>query len=88
MSVVLSREIWLQLANGGLLFVAHPVMRVTVLRSGCTMTYNGITVSEKQITTGGYSTSIVVDHNFALSVPESPAAASPLLCAGITTGRR
>ena len=55
---------------------------------GCTMTYNGIDHRhEKQITMGGYSTSIVVDHNFVLSVPENldPAAASPLLCAGITT---
>ena len=39
------------------------------------------------ITQGGYSTSIVVDRNYVLRVPESldPAAAAPLLCAGITT---
>ena len=38
-------------------------------------------------TQGGYSTHIVVDTDFVLSVPESldPAAAAPLLCAGITT---
>jgi alcohol dehydrogenase (NADP+) len=39
------------------------------------------------ITQGGYSTSIVVDRRFVLRVPESldPAAAAPLLCAGVTT---
>ena len=38
-------------------------------------------------TQGGYSTHVVVDADFALTVPESmdPAAATPLLCAGITT---
>lgn len=38
-------------------------------------------------TQGGYSTHVVVDEHFVLSVPESldPAAAAPLLCAGITT---
>ena len=38
-------------------------------------------------TQGGYSTHVVVDADFVLSVPESldPAAATPLLCAGITT---
>lgn len=39
------------------------------------------------ITQGGYATSIVVDRRYVLRVPESldPAAAAPLLCAGITT---
>jgi len=39
------------------------------------------------VTQGGYSTSIVVDRNYVLRVPEGmdPAAAAPLLCAGITT---
>jgi uncharacterized zinc-type alcohol dehydrogenase-like protein len=39
------------------------------------------------ITQGGYSTHVVVDARYALSVPSSldPAAATPLLCAGITT---
>lgn len=39
------------------------------------------------ITQGGYSTAIVVDRNYVLRVPEGmdPAAAAPLLCAGITT---
>lgn len=38
-------------------------------------------------TQGGYSTHVVVDAQFVLSVPEGldPAAAAPLLCAGITT---
>jgi uncharacterized zinc-type alcohol dehydrogenase-like protein len=38
-------------------------------------------------TQGGYSTHVVVDADFVLSVPEGlePAAAAPLLCAGITT---
>lgn len=38
-------------------------------------------------TQGGYSTHVVVDEHFALSVPAGldPAAAAPLLCAGITT---
>ena len=38
-------------------------------------------------TQGGYSTDVVVDANFVLSIPEGldPAAAAPLLCAGITT---
>ncbi|MFD4325048.1 NAD(P)-dependent alcohol dehydrogenase [Nocardioides sp. NPDC058538] len=38
-------------------------------------------------TQGGYSTHVVVDAHFALEVPESmdAAAATPLLCAGITT---
>lgn len=38
-------------------------------------------------TFGGYSESIVVDESFTLRVPSSidPAAAAPLLCAGITT---
>jgi len=39
------------------------------------------------VTFGGYSESIVVDERFVLRVPENldPAAAAPLLCAGITT---
>ena len=39
------------------------------------------------ITQGGYSTHVVVNDHFVLSVPEglSPAEAAPLLCAGITT---
>jgi len=42
---------------------------------------------EDPYTKGGYSDHIVVDQSFVLSVPENldPAAAAPLLCAGITT---
>ncbi|GAB3532616.1 NAD(P)-dependent alcohol dehydrogenase [Arthrobacter tecti] len=40
-----------------------------------------------EITQGGYATSIVVNEGYVLSIPEGmdPAAAAPLLCAGITT---
>lgn len=39
------------------------------------------------ITQGGYSQAIVVDENYVLHIPEGmdPAAAAPLLCAGVTT---
>jgi uncharacterized zinc-type alcohol dehydrogenase-like protein len=39
------------------------------------------------VTYGGYSESVVVDEHFVLRIPSSlnPAAAAPLLCAGITT---
>lgn len=39
------------------------------------------------ITQGGYATSVVVDRRYVLRVPENldPAAAAPLLCAGVTT---
>ncbi|MET1021432.1 MAG: NAD(P)-dependent alcohol dehydrogenase [Arthrobacter sp.] len=39
------------------------------------------------VTQGGYATSIVVDRRYVLHVPDSldPAAAAPLLCAGVTT---
>ena len=49
-------------------------------------TYAG-TDRDGTTTQGGYSTHVVVDADFVLSVPESldPAAAAPLLCAGITT---
>ncbi|TJY71204.1 NAD(P)-dependent alcohol dehydrogenase [Arthrobacter sp. CAU 1506] len=40
-----------------------------------------------EVTQGGYATSVVVDENFVLRMPPEldPAAAAPLLCAGITT---
>ncbi|EMY33282.1 Zn-dependent alcohol dehydrogenase [Arthrobacter crystallopoietes BAB-32] len=40
-----------------------------------------------EVTQGGYATSIVVDEDFCLRIPDNldPAAAAPLLCAGITT---
>ena len=50
-------------------------------------TYNGTEMDKKTPTYGGYSTQIVVDEDFTLRIPTnlSPAAAAPLLCAGITT---
>jgi uncharacterized zinc-type alcohol dehydrogenase-like protein len=55
--------------------------------SGCAFTYNGTEMDRKTRTYGGYSTHVVVDERFTLKVPETldPAAAAPLLCAGITT---
>jgi uncharacterized zinc-type alcohol dehydrogenase-like protein len=51
------------------------------------LTYNSPDKHLGGVTYGGYSDSIVVDERFVLKVPEnlSPAAAAPLLCAGITT---
>jgi uncharacterized zinc-type alcohol dehydrogenase-like protein len=54
---------------------------------GFTGTYNAPDKISGGITYGGYSTRIVVDQDFVLRVPDTlnPAAAAPLLCAGITT---
>jgi alcohol dehydrogenase (NADP+) len=54
---------------------------------GPAFTYNGTEMDRKTPTYGGYSTRIVVDERFALRIPAGldPAAAAPLLCAGITT---
>jgi uncharacterized zinc-type alcohol dehydrogenase-like protein len=53
---------------------------------GMVPTYAG-TDRDGTTTQGGYSTHVVVDAGYVLSVPEGidPAAAAPLLCAGITT---
>ena len=53
---------------------------------GMVPTYAG-TDRDGTTTQGGYSTHVVVDAGFVLRVPEGldPAAAAPLLCAGITT---
>ena len=50
-------------------------------------TYNGKDKHLGGYTFGGYSEKVVVDENFVLHIPENldPAAAAPLLCAGITT---
>ncbi len=50
-------------------------------------TYNGIDKHLNGHTFGGYSERVVVTEEFVLRVPENldPAAAAPLLCAGITT---
>ncbi|MCC6427449.1 MAG: NAD(P)-dependent alcohol dehydrogenase [Phycisphaerales bacterium] len=57
--------------------------------NGSTFTYNGADTRGKPgaITYGGYSERITVDEAFTLKVPANldPAAAAPLLCAGITT---
>ncbi len=54
---------------------------------GMTNTYDGIEKQTGKPTQGGYSTAIVVDERFVLAIPNGldPAAAAPLLCAGITT---
>jgi uncharacterized zinc-type alcohol dehydrogenase-like protein len=50
-------------------------------------TYMGVETGTGKPTYGGYSSKIVVKEHFVLRMPESldPAAAAPLLCAGITT---
>ena len=54
---------------------------------GMVGTYMGVEKQTGRPTHGGYSDKIVVREHFVLSIPESldPAAAAPLLCAGITT---
>jgi alcohol dehydrogenase (NADP+) len=54
---------------------------------GGTFTYNGEDKHMGGMTFGGYSEKVVVDESYTLKVPANldPAAASPLLCAGITT---
>ena len=54
---------------------------------GPTLTYNGQDRHDNSITFGGYSEAIVVSDRFVVNIPEQldPAAAAPLLCAGITT---
>ena len=55
--------------------------------NGMHATYNGYETDKKTPTYGGYSTQIVVDHNYVLKVSEKLPihAVAPLLCAGITT---
>ena len=54
---------------------------------GMVLTYGSKDKHTGGITYGGYSTSIVVDQDFVLRISDKldPAAAAPLLCAGITT---
>jgi uncharacterized zinc-type alcohol dehydrogenase-like protein len=56
-------------------------------RNGPVFTYNSKDPQTGDVTYGGYSNNIVVTEDFVLRVPENldPAAAAPLLCAGITT---
>jgi alcohol dehydrogenase (NADP+) len=55
--------------------------------NGATDTYGDTEKQTGNTTQGGYSREIVVDERFVLRIPEgmNPAAAAPLLCAGITT---
>ncbi|MCW8132413.1 MAG: NAD(P)-dependent alcohol dehydrogenase [Planctomycetota bacterium] len=55
--------------------------------TGAVWTYNGIDRHDGRITYGGYSERLVVGDRFVVHVPEKldPAAAAPILCAGITT---
>lgn len=55
--------------------------------NGATYTYNSPDKHQGGHTFGGYSGQIVVDESYVLRLPENldPAAAAPLLCAGITT---
>ncbi|MDZ7790447.1 MAG: NAD(P)-dependent alcohol dehydrogenase [Xanthomonadales bacterium] len=54
---------------------------------GNVLTYNGQDRHDGSKTYGGYSESIVVSDRFVVKIPDGldPAAAAPLLCAGITT---
>ncbi|NEZ03552.1 NAD(P)-dependent alcohol dehydrogenase [Wenzhouxiangella sp. XN201] len=54
---------------------------------GNVLTYNGQDLHDGSKTYGGYSEAIVVSDRFVVQVPDAldPAAAAPLLCAGITT---
>lgn len=54
---------------------------------GATLTYNSKDKHTGGFTYGGYSKSMVVDQDFVFRLPDQldPAAAAPLLCAGITT---
>lgn len=55
--------------------------------AGMVSTYNGIDRHDESVTFGGYSEAVVVHQDFVLRVPDAldPAAAAPILCAGITT---
>jgi uncharacterized zinc-type alcohol dehydrogenase-like protein len=56
--------------------------------NGMTGTYGAIDRRNgDSVTQGGYSSSIVVDRRYVVRVPDAldPAAAAPLLCAGVTT---
>jgi uncharacterized zinc-type alcohol dehydrogenase-like protein len=54
---------------------------------GFTGTYNSPDKHTGGVTYGGYSSNIVVDEKFVLHISDKldPAAAAPLLCAGLTT---
>jgi len=54
---------------------------------GNVLTYNGQDLHDGSKTYGGYSENVVVSDRFVVRIPDGldPAAAAPLLCAGITT---
>ena len=54
---------------------------------GITGAFGGLERDGKQPTWGGFSSNYVVDESYAFTLPKNldPAAAAPLLCAGITT---
>ena len=54
---------------------------------GMVETYNGHEKNTNKITYGGYSSKIIVDENYVMSIPSNIPLdkAAPLLCAGITT---
>jgi len=56
-------------------------------QNGWVATYNGVDLHDETRTYGGYSEQIVCSDRFVLKIPDNldPAAAAPLLCAGITT---
>jgi len=55
--------------------------------NGPIFTYSGVDRHDGKITYGGYSERILVSERFVVRLPEGlePAAAAPILCAGITT---
>ncbi len=66
----------------------HELEQYCASEHGMTLTYNGAMKGGMPNTYGGYSSHIVVDEHFVLSVKhktERLAAVAPLLCAGITT---
>jgi uncharacterized zinc-type alcohol dehydrogenase-like protein len=56
-------------------------------QNGFVLTYSGLEKDGTTVTQGGYSSAIVVDERFVLTLPQTLARdkAAPLLCAGITT---
>ena len=67
----------------------HPceLGEISYCEEGPTLTYGGVDRRDGEVTQGGYSQAIVVREDFVVRIPEGldPAAAAPLLCAGITT---
>ncbi len=67
----------------------HPceLGEISYCEEGPTVTYGGLDRATGEVTQGGYSQEIVVREAFVVRIPEGldPAAAAPLLCAGITT---